>query len=150
MWEDRWLACVIFISRPARTQCRPMGVLSIVVVIATGDAVRSLLYLFTGGACPSWHAVWYETDRWRPSHIVTNHRATRSLKIIHIASLLSENMYLQTKLQQTRTSPIQSNSTHPTQTICRLTLLLYFSGFSTGRKFHRDRFAVSRPSLKVK
>ena len=46
-----------FMSRPARMPCRPMGVSSIIVVIAAGDVVRGVLYLFAGGAGPSRHVV---------------------------------------------------------------------------------------------
>ena len=57
MQEDRWFACINLVSRPAWIPYRPMGVSSIIAVIAAGDTMRGLLYLFAGGACPSRHAV---------------------------------------------------------------------------------------------
>ena len=52
--KNRWLACIIFMSRPTWIPCRPIiGVSSfIIVAIAAGDALRGLLLsLFAGGGC---------------------------------------------------------------------------------------------------
>ena len=67
-------------SRPAGIPCRPIRVSSIIVVIAASDkhAHRDAR-----------HDI--EINKKIKRRIVTNHRATHSIKIIHIVCLEGEN-----------------------------------------------------------
>ena len=49
MYEDRWLACTIFMSRPAWMPCMPMDVSPISVVIAPVSVMRCGVYICSQG-----------------------------------------------------------------------------------------------------